>query len=495
METRKEEGAPSEGEAFPRRVDWTTAVCFLICVVGMQMLARLCVVSFDAGALAWRIATVLMGIVALGVLAFAIRDHLDLLARRLWRIAAPIAGAMGFLAVLVGLRNGLPVFVALGLSAAGIGVAWAFVQTALSAAKLDRRRRTVSLLTGFAGYLIVSSAIPAASDSPWCLVLCALGLGCVSRLLAERVAGELRSFTCSAAPSDLAATNPGSFLPFSNKLFVMILLFACMSGYGHVAWSLAAPLSARLVPLTCLAATVAIGVLVAVVSRGKPDVDDFYYAALLSSIVGFAFVTMPAQDVLADSVGHAALAVMFSGSNLFMLFVWLLFFELSSRNVWAAPSLVLFGVAAFEIGVFADSLIWTVAIELEQMGLYWDNLIAVVFFCCFVVYAILFLRGYSFEDVISSIRPVELPVAKEEGTLDEVCAAMIERFGLTPRESDIFPLLARGRNSRFIESALVVSRNTVKTHTRNIYRKLGVHSQQQLIDAVEQEQDAPETSE
>lgn len=155
----------------------------------------------------------------------------------------------------------------------------------------------------------------------------------------------------------------------------------------------------------------------------------------------------------------------------------------------------MFGVAAFEIGVFADSLIWTVAIELEQMGLYWDNLIAVVFFCCFVVYAILFLRGYSFEDVISSIRPVELPVAKEEGTLDEVCAAMIERFGLTPRESDIFPLLARGRNSRFIESALVVSRNTVKTHTRNIYRKLGVHSQQQLIDAVEQEQDAPETSE
>lgn len=476
-------------------VDGVLAGCFLVCAIQLQTLARLCVASFDAGALTWRITTVLMGIVVLGAVAFAIRDRLDLMTRPLWRVVAPAVGAIGFLAVLVGQNSQLPIFVAAGFSAAGVGVAWAFMQAALAAVKLDRRRRTASLLAGFAGYLITSVIIPLSLvPSPLCLGLCALGAPFVSCLLAKRIEGELRLFSCSSAPSDLAATNPNSFLPFSNKLFVMILLFACMSGYGYVIWSLSAPASGRIVPLVCLAATAVIGALAVVASRGKPDVDDFYYAALLASVVGFAFETLPAQNSMGDPLGVAALAIMFGGSNLFMLFVWLLFFELSARNVWAAPSLVLFGVAAFEIGVFADSLIWSVAIELERAGLYWDNLIAVVFFCCFVVYAILFLRGYSFEDVISSIRPVELIVPREESSLDDVCLAMVERYALTPRESDIFLLLARGRNSRFIESALVVSKNTVKTHTRNIYRKLGVHSQQQLIDAVEREQDAPETS-
>lgn len=31
----------------------------------------------------------------------------------------------------------------------------------------------------------------------------------------------------------------------------------------------------------------------------------------------------------------------------------------------------------------------------------------------------------------------------------------------------------------------MLSRNTVKTHVQNIYAKLGVHSQQELIDVVE----------
>ena len=36
-----------------------------------------------------------------------------------------------------------------------------------------------------------------------------------------------------------------------------------------------------------------------------------------------------------------------------------------------------------------------------------------------------------------------------------------------------------------MEEALVISRNTVKTHVRHIYAKLGCHSQQELIDLAE----------
>ena len=57
--------------------------------------------------------------------------------------------------------------------------------------------------------------------------------------------------------------------------------------------------------------------------------------------------------------------------------------------------------------------------------------------------------------------------------------------GLTERETEIFAMLARGRNGQYVMDHYVISRNTVKSHVKHIYAKLGVHSQQELIDLVE----------
>lgn len=65
------------------------------------------------------------------------------------------------------------------------------------------------------------------------------------------------------------------------------------------------------------------------------------------------------------------------------------------------------------------------------------------------------------------------------------CRAIAHEHHLTNREAELAVLLAHGRNASFIESELFISKNTVKTHARSIYRKLDVHSQQELIDLVE----------
>lgn len=82
--------------------------------------------------------------------------------------------------------------------------------------------------------------------------------------------------------------------------------------------------------------------------------------------------------------------------------------------------------------------------------------------------------------------------AEGEGTppsqidrIDERCDELGKIHRLTPREIEIFALLARGRNGSFIMDHFVVSRNTAKSHIKHIYMKLGVHSQQELIDLVE----------
>ena len=59
-----------------------------------------------------------------------------------------------------------------------------------------------------------------------------------------------------------------------------------------------------------------------------------------------------------------------------------------------------------------------------------------------------------------------------------------ERYGLSQRESEIMGYLGRGHSSTFISQTLVISDNTVRTHTRHIYRKVGVTSRDELLKAV-----------
>lgn len=63
-------------------------------------------------------------------------------------------------------------------------------------------------------------------------------------------------------------------------------------------------------------------------------------------------------------------------------------------------------------------------------------------------------------------------------------ARFSEIHGLSQRESEIMEYLGRGHSSTFISQTLVISDNTVRTHTRHIYRKVGVASRDELLKAV-----------
>ncbi len=51
---------------------------------------------------------------------------------------------------------------------------------------------------------------------------------------------------------------------------------------------------------------------------------------------------------------------------------------------------------------------------------------------------------------------------------------------LTPREADVLDQLQLGRSNSEIAAALSVSIETVRTHARSVFRKLGVHSRREL---------------
>lgn len=75
-------------------------------------------------------------------------------------------------------------------------------------------------------------------------------------------------------------------------------------------------------------------------------------------------------------------------------------------------------------------------------------------------------------------RPVEMAPAGSGRSL----AAAASRYALTKRETEVFALLAQGYNAASISKKLVISENTAKSHIKNVYRKVGVDNQQDLIE-------------
>lgn len=76
----------------------------------------------------------------------------------------------------------------------------------------------------------------------------------------------------------------------------------------------------------------------------------------------------------------------------------------------------------------------------------------------------------------SSLVPEESP----EIRVLRRCGELAHEHKLTTRELEILQQLARGVSNDEIAAALVISPATVKTHVRNIYAKLGIHSKREL---------------
>lgn len=80
---------------------------------------------------------------------------------------------------------------------------------------------------------------------------------------------------------------------------------------------------------------------------------------------------------------------------------------------------------------------------------------------------------------------IEVMSESEGEALDSIAqqaARIREQFRLTAREAEVMELLARGNSVARIAEMLVVSENTIRTHSKSIYAKLNIHKRQELID-------------
>jgi DNA-binding CsgD family transcriptional regulator len=82
-------------------------------------------------------------------------------------------------------------------------------------------------------------------------------------------------------------------------------------------------------------------------------------------------------------------------------------------------------------------------------------------------------------DLVACIREALTRDERGELTMEELCSG--PHGTLSPREQEVLRELAQGKTNREIADALWVSEDTVKSHLRRTYRKLGVGTRAEAV--------------
>ncbi|WP_304597471.1 helix-turn-helix transcriptional regulator [Adlercreutzia caecimuris] len=417
--------------------------------------------------------------------------------------AALTSYSLGYMLILIGLWQGSPAALIAGVCLRSAGSRWIVVLAGISLCALERRdcMLCIALAFGLSYLLRIPFSFVGYDAAVAVLVSLIFVMYAACRPLALSV---LRAMTEATSAREASITEPASYLPFAHALFAAIFVFRIAYGFALTFESVDG------IPQTTMLGIIPLGLLlVLALMPRQPRADILYEAAALLVVAGF--LTIIVLNGRAD-VAHASLVngLLFAGSECFEVLMWFALASIGARNPANALAVLAWGRAASSFGLLCGATFghWANAVP-DSLGI--SSLVAGVLFG-FVAVNLTALKGFSFQGTIEGVQPVvalrvgaspadaAAPAATADvdrgdgegetraafsGSLVASCDEVARAFRLTPREGEILGLLAHGRNAPYIQEKLVLSRNTVKTHVQNIYAKLGVHSQQELIDVVE----------
>lgn len=101
-----------------------------------------------------------------------------------------------------------------------------------------------------------------------------------------------------------------------------------------------------------------------------------------------------------------------------------------------------------------------------------------------VLFTVLLAASFFFLQRIIAGLDCDRVVRVLDDSIERRCSAIAKQCGLSSRELEIMIFYAQGSSAKSIAEQLFISPDTVRTHIKSIYDKVGVHKKQELIDAV-----------
>lgn len=289
----------------------------------------------------------------------------------------------------------------------------------------------------------------------------------------------LAIYGAMSPPYKLSSTNPFSFLSFNSGFFWLLLLVAVVFGYlcqnsatfgtdqfGFLSFT----------PLLVL-------VLCFLVSGGALSSDALFKIAACFVVAALVFgLAFQGND------NELAKRLSFSGSELYdLVFYWYVLSVVGSKNQTAVLPALCWGRSMLILGSILGNYSRSYACWLNDFDSQLSGLPLCLIALLFLMYLTLMGDSFKFDESAHQVSSPYLgagepPRSQHNGPDRDLCREVLStRYRLTEREYDVYDLLRQGRDCDRIKERLFISRNTVRSHTRSIYVKLGVHSQQDLI--------------
>jgi DNA-binding CsgD family transcriptional regulator len=263
--------------------------------------------------------------------------------------------------------------------------------------------------------------------------------------------------------------------------------------------------SSALIGSGALLALIVVGtafLLFALVAKGRFSATLIYRLSLPTMVIGLVILAL-----FLDRFSAISFFIINVGYEFFDILTWILFAEIARRR---GRSLRVFGlgVAFTFVGMALGYLLGPLVYDsLGQSGTQVASF-SLLGIISLVVVAFLVIPEGTLMKLVSSRSPGassgwlsdESPDAANErdaggadsGDVDSFenlarqrADVMAKEYRLTARECEVLALLARGRTLSIIARNLQIANGTARTHIENVYAKLGVHKQQELIDLVE----------
>lgn len=195
------------------------------------------------------------------------------------------------------------------------------------------------------------------------------------------------------------------------------------------------------------------------------ETEFFYYAM---SVIFLGAVVYGAGYILIISGKKYRQGLILAGAHSFCMLILLM----AAFNFWVDYN--------FKFS-YGRTLLWNINIY---------NVIVIFYVGISALSGLLFYKSGSFNNLV--FRPEdpgpETTLAPESpGGPSLTIGAAVKQYGLTPREKDVMELICQGKSAPLISGILMISEHTVKRHTNNIFKKVGVNSRYELISLIKNE--------
>lgn len=232
-------------------------------------------------------------------------------------------------------------------------------------------------------------------------------------------------------------------------------------------------------------------VVIGVIAQGEKFNFGLIYRFGLPLMVA-SFLIVPALGFPVEAVSAFCASLSYTA---FSILIMLLLSNLSYR--YGVTALWLFGIerairqAVMLCGGKINQLLTQAEPLIENQAV----IINVVIVLLIIVFTMILLSekdlasNWGIEALAEKNKQEDAPAANRESmrsfVLGKKCASISKQYALSVREAEVLLLLAQRKSIGAIEQRLIIANGTAKAHVRHIYRKLDIHSRNELFALLE----------